>query len=371
LLFTSQTNPKNSNFKNPIKKMKKQIMNLVNRSNALRFGLVISVGLFAASCSKDEIVPVNPSISGEMNIVEILASFNNADETIETANGVDGSMESPIFYENSAELRSFGMRGRPTFRTLNVALARTGLAGVVSSNQLTVFAPTDAAFAALGLFPNNIASVPNLREILLYHVVDGMVYSTDLSNGFVPTLNGAAVEINIDNGVFVNDAEVVRADIKARNGVIHAIDKVIFPPTMNLVELALSFDPEFSILVAAVIKADLVNVLATGGPFTVFAPTNAAFAALLEELPFNSLDEIPVEVLTQVLLYHVVEGRVFSSDLMSGSVSTLNGTFEVDVNTFTITDANDREAGIITSLVNVQATNGVVHVIDRVILPEL
>jgi transforming growth factor-beta-induced protein len=250
-------------------------------------------------------------------------------------------------------------------------LARTGLAGVVSSNQLTVFAPTDAAFAALGLYPNNIASVPNLREILLYHVVAGKVYSTDLSNGFVPTLNGAAVEINIDNGVFINDAEVIMADIKARNGVIHAIDKVMFPPTMNLVELALSFDPEFSILVQAVVKANLVDVLANGGPFTVFAPTNDAFVALLGELGASSLDDISVEVLTQVLLYHVVEGRVFSSDLVSGPVNTLNGTFNVNTSNFTITDANNREAGIITSLVNVQATNGVVHVIDRVILPQL
>ena len=351
--------------------MKKQILNLINRTNALRFGLVIAIGLFAASCSKDEIAPLNPSASGEMNIVEMLASFNDDDGTIETANGVDGSMESPIFFENSGELRSFGMRGRPTFRTLNVALARTGLAGVVSSNQLTVFAPTDAAFAALGLFPNNIASVPNLREILLYHVVAGMVYSTDLSNGFVPTLNGAAVEINIDNGVFINDAEVIRADIRARNGVIHAIDKVMFPPTMNLVELALSFDPEFSILVQAVVKADLVDVLANGGPFTLFAPTNDAFVALLGELGASSLDDISVEVLTQVLLYHVVEGRVFSSDLVSGSVPTLNGNFDVNVNTLTITDVNGREAGIIPSLINVQATNGVVHVIDRVILPSL
>jgi uncharacterized surface protein with fasciclin (FAS1) repeats len=347
--------------------MKKQILNLVNRSNALRFGLIIALGIFAASCNKEEITPMSNEGAAEKNIVEMLATYGQADNT--DFNELDNN-----FSGANSELNISGAAApvkNPTFRTLNVALARTGLAGVVSSNRLTVFAPTDAAFAALGLFPNNIASVPNLREILLYHVVAGMVYSFDLSNGFVPTLNGAAVEINLDNGVFVNDAEVVKADIKARNGVIHAIDKVIFPPTMNLVELALSFDPEFSILVAAVIKADLVNVLATGGPFTVFAPTNAAFAALLEELPFNSLDEIPVEVLTQVLLYHVVEGRVFSSDLVSGPVATLNGTFEVDVNTFTITDANDREAGIITSLVNVQATNGVVHVIDRVILPAL
>jgi len=352
--------------------MKKQILNLMNRTNTLRFGLVIAVGLFAASCSKDEVTPNFPSASlNDMNIVDVLASFSDSDPDIDGNFWSDANTARFFIDEDEIEVRSFGNSQRPTFSTLNVALARTGLASVVSSNQLTVFAPTDAAFAALGLYPNNIASVPNLREILLYHVVTGIVFSTDLSNGFVPTVNGAAVEINIDNGVFVNDAQVIRADIKARNGVIHAIDKVIFPPTMNLVELALSFAPEFSILVEAVVKADLVNVLATGGPFTVFAPTNDAFEALLSEIGASSLDDIPVEVLTQVLLYHVVEGRVFSSDLVSGSVTTLNGTFNVNTSNFTITDANGREAGIITSLVNVQATNGVVHVIDRVILPAL
>ncbi len=347
--------------------MKKQIMNLVNRSSALRFGLVIALGIFASSCSKDDVTPPNNNMEVEMDLIEVLASFGQegidgfAELTSENAGGVF----SPDNNNGSNIVRN------ATFSTLNVALARTGLASVVSSNRLTVFGPTDAAFAELGLFPNNIASVPNLREILLYHVVSGVVTSDMLSNGFVPTANGAAVEINLDNGVFVNDAQVIRADIRARNGVIHAIDKVMFPPTMNLVELALSFDPEFSILVQAVIKADLVSVLATGGPFTVFAPTNDAFVALLEELPYNSLDEIPVEVLTQVLLYHVVEGRVFSSDLVSGPVATLNGNFTVNTSDFTITDANYRQASIITSLVNVQATNGVVHVIDRVILPEL
>ncbi|MEE4176996.1 MAG: fasciclin domain-containing protein [Bacteroides sp.] len=352
--------------------MKKQMINIATRANALRFGLIIALGIFAASCSKEEVSPVADIPGQEMNIVDKLASFENADNG--TSYGFQSTtqpMDMVVQGENIEERKAAAASNRPTFSTLNVALARTGLASVVSSNRLTVFAPTDAAFAELGLYPNNIASVPNLADILLYHVVDGVVTSDMLSNGFVPTANGAAVEINLDNGVFVNDAQVIMADIKARNGIIHAIDKVMFPPTMNLVELAQSFAPEFSILVDAVIAAGLTEVLATGGPFTVFAPTNAAFAALLEELPYDSLDEIPVEVLTEVLLYHVVEGRVFSSDLVSGTVPTLNGTFEVNTSNFTITDFNQREANIVTSLINIQATNGVVHVIDRVILPEL
>ena len=197
------------------------------------------------------------------------------------------------------------------------------------------------------------------------------VFSSQLSEAFFPTVGGSYVEITLTGGPKVNDANIISADIKARNGVIHVIDKVLFPPTQNLVELALSFDPEFSILVQAVIKAGLTDVLASEGPFTVFAPTNDAFVSLLGELGFGSLDEIPVEILTSVLLYHVVDGYVFSSDLSSGPVETLNGSFDLSLETLSISDANGRVSNLVPSLLNVQASNGVVHVIDRVILPVL
>ena len=328
--------------------MKKQIKISAGRRWSFSLLLVAAIAMIAVSCSKDDQM-MQETESSELSLMQIIESMS----------------------EDNAEFKS-GPRAGVSFSTLNVALARTGLASVVSKNRLTIFAPTDAAFAKLGLYPNNIASVPNLKEILLYHVLGSVVYSNQLSEVFVPTLNGAAVEVSLKNGVMINDANVIKADIKARNGVIHAIDKVLFPPDKNLVELALSFDPEFSILVQAVVKAGLDNVLATGGPFTVFAPTNAAFVALLEELPgVNSLDDLDVPTLQKVLLYHVVEGRVFSSDLTTGPVTTLNGTFNVNVQNLTITDFYNRTANLIPSLLNVQATNGVVHVIDRVILPEL
>jgi uncharacterized surface protein with fasciclin (FAS1) repeats len=313
--------------------------------------LAVVVAFVFVSCEKDDEESYTAASSEEYSIVEALENFS-AEES-----------------ENSDLKR--GSKKTVTFSTLNVALARTGLAGKVSSQRLTIFAPTDEAFAALGLYPSNIASVPNLKQILLYHVVAGMVYSNQLSNGFVSTLNGSAIEVNLNNGVKANNANVIQADIKARNGVIHAIDAVLFPPDKNLVELAQSFNPEFSILVAAVIKADLVNVLANGGPYTVFAPTNQAFLNLLDELgpEFNSLDDIPDALLLDVLFYHVVEGRVFSSDLTSGKVKTLKGSFGVNVENLTITDNNSRITNLIPSLLNVQASNGVVHVIDQVLLP--
>ncbi|MCG8582985.1 MAG: fasciclin domain-containing protein [Bacteroidales bacterium] len=288
--------------------------------------------------------------------------------------------ENPNFFdENSDGELKRRWRKYPTFRNLTYALFKTRLFGTVFFNQLTVFAPTDEAFEKLfdEIGVKNIREVPTdqLKTILLYHVVQGKVKSSMLSNGFVPTLNEAAVEVDLSDGVMINNANVQYADIWALNGIIHIIDEVLLPPTQNIVEIAQG-NEAFSILVEAVIKADLATTLSTSGPYTVFAPTNDAFVALLEELgpDFNSLDDIPVDLLTQVLLYHVIEGRVYSSDLPTDplSVPTLQGeSFTIDVTVPAITDANSRESGLIASLLNIQGTNGVIHVIDRVILPPL
>ncbi|EMR04761.1 fasciclin domain-containing protein [Cesiribacter andamanensis] len=335
--------------------MQKQLNTPSPYRTLLKGMLGLFLGLLAVACTPDEeVLPADEAQEVNLDLYALLERYNQQ---------ASGEQER---HANAAKAK------KPSFSTLTVALAKSGLMGTVASQQLTLFAPTDEAFAALGLNKQNIGSVPNLREILLYHAVAGKVYAADLSNGFVPTLNGAAVEITLGSSVMVNSATVVLADIKARNGVLHAIDQVLLPPDMNLVELALSFDPEFSILVEAVQKAGLVNVLASGGPYTVFAPTNAAFADLLAELGASSLDDIPLPVLTKVLLYHVVEGRVYSSDLSSGDVPTLaDQTFRVNTETLTITDANGREAGLVAPLLDVQATNGVVHVLDKVILPDL
>lgn len=317
------------------------------------FALLFAFIFAAFSCeSPEEVLPENDPMAVSAGIPEVLETHNWEE-----------------FAKGSEEAR-FRPRSVPTFNTLLVALAKTGLVRAVATQELTIFAPTDQAFAELGLNPSNIGSVPNLKEILLYHVVAGRVFSTDLTEGFVPTLNGAALEVSLSEGVMVNDANVIFADVRALNGVIHVIDQVLLPPTQNLVELALSFNPEFSILVDAVQRAGLAETLANGGPFTVFAPTNDAFVALLGELGVGSLEDVPEDALRDILLYHVVSGRVYSSDLSSGDVGTLNGdAFTVSVEELTLTDARGRKANLLPTLLNVQATNGVVHVIDRVILP--
>jgi len=284
-----------------------------------------------------------------MSLEETLASF---DDGTEEASDADR-----------------GKRKRPRFRTLSKALAITGLVPVIVKNRVTIFAPTDNAFKKLGITPKNVREVENLKEILLYHVVKGRVFSNDLVPGFVPTVNGAAVEVNLEGGVFINQAEVIKADLRFRRGVIHIIDEVLLPPTQNIVEIAVG-NENFSILVEAVVKAGLDGVLSGDGPFTVFAPTNDAFVELLGILGVDGLDDIPIETLTAVLLYHVVDGRVYSSDLTTGPVSTLGGEFTVDVSTLTIDDTgSDVDANLIPEGLNIQGTNGVIHVIDKVLLP--
>lgn len=317
-------------------------------SRFLRFTLLsFSLLLLTFSCSNEDAEMLEPQ-NMEPNIVEVLESYNRT-----TA----AQKSSDDKYSDS----------EPTFEILSVALAKTKLASTVSRNRLTVFAPTDKAFEAIGLNKKNIADVPGIVDILLYHVVGQPVYSSDLSSGPVETVQGTDVIVNVDgDNVLVNNAIVTIADIKARNGVIHVLDSVLSIPSLNLVELALSQDPEFSILVEAVTMAGLGAVLAEGGPFTVFAPTNQAFMDLLEATPFTSLEDVPMDLLTQILLYHVVDGYAFSNQLANGFVPTLNGAaVQVNLDMAPMVYINDSNVII----PNVQATNGVVHAIDKVLMP--
>jgi uncharacterized surface protein with fasciclin (FAS1) repeats len=220
-----------------------------------------------------------------------------------------------------------------------------------------------------------------LKSILLYHVVSGDVRSTQLSTGYVSSLSPFANNSNITlslyvekgTGVKINkDVSVTTADVVASNGVVHIVDKVIVPPTV--VNQALN-NSQFSTLVAALTRADLgvnyVQILSGTGPFTVFAPTNAAFSALLTELNFASLAAIPAATLNAVLQYHVVgNANVRSNQLTNGQQVTTFGGGKFTVNLTggaKITDAKNRVANIV--VVDVQASNGVVHAIDKVILP--
>ena len=258
---------------------------------------------------------------------------------------------------------------------LEAAVLEADLAETLSGEgPFTVFAPTDDAFIALAealtLAPEDLLALPELADILLYHVVGATALSTDLSDGqLVTTLNGADVTVTINEaGIFINDAQVIVADLVATNGVVHVIDAVLTPPvpTNTVVDIIVNSDIH-TILEAAVLEADLVGALSGEGPFTVFAPTDEAFAALAEALGATAADLLALPELTDILLYHVVGATAFSTDLSDGQmVATLNGA-EVEVSIECDGSIFINDAQVI--LADIEADNGVVHVLDAVLLP--
>jgi transforming growth factor-beta-induced protein len=257
-------------------------------------------------------------------------------------------------------------------------------AGLVETLQgdgpFTVFAPTDEAFAALpeGTIDALLQDIPQLTDILLYHVVSGKVMAADvvtLDGKQVETaLPGAMIGISVQDGsVFLNeDVQVTITDIEASNGVIHVIDAVLLPPSGDsslegemgdIVEIA-STDERFTTLVSALVTAGLVEALQGEGPFTVFAPTNDAFAAL----PEGTLESLTTEELTNILLYHVVEGK-FTAEQVIGldgqEVETLLG----EPVTITLEDGNVVVNEAMVIITDIETANGVIHVIDMVLLP--
>ena len=268
------------------------------------------------------------------------------------------------------------------YRLFVLAVVRAGLVSEVINEEVTAFAPNNDAFRAIGI-PNYRAlltvPVDALRSILEYHIVPtGRFFAADLESRFYPTLAPQAIDVKVDaSGVAVNDATVVEANFFLAfffNGVVHGIDQVLIAPDQTIVDIAIAAaggnPAEFTQLVAAVVRADLAGTLSGTGPFTVFAPTDAAFNALFSALN-TDVNSIDIDVLTNVLLYHVVAGRVFSTDLTNGPVSTLNGDITVDLAHLTIGDTTDDPANLIPSLLNIQGSNGVIHVIDKVLIPEL
>tara|TARA_R110000796_G_scaffold252631_1_gene389160 strand:- start:40083 stop:42092 length:2010 start_codon:yes stop_codon:yes gene_type:complete len=288
---------------------------------------------------------------------------------------------------------------------LEAAVIKTDLVATLNSTgPFTVFAPTDDAFVALlealGDNYNSLddfdteAEIALLKNILLYHVLSGEFTASDLAAGSVETaFAGNSIDINASGGSFtIGDASMVEAnitatDIFASNGVAHTIDKVLLPQAAidyvealtngTLVDIVVSTEP-LSILEAAVIKTGLVDTLNSAGPFTVFAPTNDAFIALLEALgdDYTSLDDFDTEaeiaLLKNILLYHVIPAQVKASDLTEATVETAFEGNSIDViasgDTFVIGDASDVDATITGT--DIIATNGVAHTIDKVLLPQ-
>lgn len=340
------------------------------------FLLVLTISIVTWSCSDDDdgVTPMTPN---EMNIVE-------------TAQAEDAltSLVSALTTADNSE--------------------GTDLVGTLSGDgPFTVFAPTNDAFTELLNQLDDFDTLADfdtdeeraiLTSILTYHVVAGVAAnSTDLSNGMmVTTVQSEDLTINIDGDVFIDDAteidaKVVIADVEASNGVVHVIDKVLLPQVIidalngeempeengTLVDIVVATEP-LSLLEAAVIKADLAATLSSDGPFTVFAPTDDAFVALLEVLgdDYNSIDDFDtdeeIDLLKNILLFHVIAAEVKSTDLAAGQVATAFENNSVEIissgDTFVIGDASDTNANI--TGVDIMASNGVAHTIDKMLLPQ-
>ncbi|WP_143962023.1 fasciclin domain-containing protein [Litoribacter populi] len=266
------------------------------------------------------------------------------------------------------------------FNTLEAALIQADLVATLQGpGPFTVFAPTDAAFTAyLGdndLEANDLLNSPALGDVLTYHVVSGAVTSGQLSAGAQGTVNGADFYLSEDpeGSWWINgNTRIIDADITASNGVIHVLDYVIVPPSQTIAGIAVDAtegdDPEFTQLVGALQRADLVGAVNDSeANYTVFAPTDAAFQALYDALGVNGYEDIDIETLTAVLTAHVVPSRAFSQDLRQGDeLATLNpdATLTVDLSALTVGGAN-----LNADMLNILATNGVVHVINDVIVP--
>ncbi|SHE50308.1 transforming growth factor-beta-induced protein [Psychroflexus salarius] len=298
---------------------------------------------------------------------------------VQTSNGVIHAIDRVILPDVAVESTFEIIEASPNHTILEQALIDTGLDVAVNNNELTVFAPTDAAFGNVDI---SGLTVEQLSNVLLNHTVSGTVLSSDLSNSYANTLavetntgdeNNLSLYINTDNGVSLNGiSNVTTPDLEAYNGVVHVVDGVITIPDVTTFALA---DPNFSILVDALTRENSFTYVSTlqstesPAPFTVFAPTNDAFVDLLAELELNSLADVPTATLEATLNSHVITGaNVTSSTLSSGTVSTLGADLTIDAPNTTVTDPNGRVSNIIA--VDVQAGNGVIHAIDQVLLPQ-
>ena len=303
------------------------------------------------------------------------------------------------------------------FSTLIAAIDAAGLGETLEGEgPFTVLAPTDAAFdaafEALGITAEELlADTETLTAILLYHVLgeaaDSQLVAT-LDGSSVATLNPQTVDINVVDGqIMINEATVVSADLIADNGIVHVIDAVLLPPDIAealgvamaeepmeeettttteattttteameptiaeiVVESAAGDPAEFTVLLAALETAGLVDALNGEGPFTVFAPTDEAFGALLEELGVTAEELLANPDLANILLYHVVSGEFMAADVIGIAPADVPTLYEENTVAIAVVDGSvviNDVATVITA--DVMASNGVIHVIDAVLVP--
>lgn len=308
---------------------------------------------------KQKLNPLSKSILSGLFVALFFLSACKKDTKIKTDNTINGIVSTTA-----------------DFSTLNAAVKKAGLSATLSGpGPFTVFAPTNDAFTASGITSAVLGSLTadQAKNILLYHAIPSKIMAAQVPAGPnepVTAANGDVLFVTSNsNGVFVNGIQVTQADVPASNGVVHVIGKVLMPPSGNIVEMAQA-DTSLSYLVAAVVRANLQGALSGDGPLTVFAPTNNAFRTA--GFPtIASIQAADPATLTSILTYHVIGARVFSSDLTDGQqATTLNGE-KVTIGLMSSATVKGKSNATASNIVstNIVATNGVIHVIDQVLLP--
>jgi uncharacterized surface protein with fasciclin (FAS1) repeats len=275
--------------------------------------------------------------------------------------------------------------GNASFSVLKEAVTKADLATTLSgAGPFTVFAPDNAAFSSAGITSATVASLSAaaLKDLLLYHTIPSKILAAAVPagpNAKVVTAGGDSVFVTKNAaGVFVNGIKVTTADIAADNGVIHQLSKALNKPTAKIVPSAQA-TAGLDSLVKAIVRVNTASPglidLINGNILTVFAPNNLAFTNLLKKLTLTDINQIPLATLSKVLAYHLVAGRAFSSDLANGDITMFAGG-KTTVNltngtgggpTILGAGSGTDKANIVAT--NVMCTNGVVHVIDAVLLP--
>jgi len=267
--------------------------------------------------------------------------------------------------------------------TFLAAMERAGLSGTLNSNgSFTVFAPTNVAFTAY-LAANgyaNLEAVPvaTLKQLLQYHTLIGELKSGSITKSYVASLatfgtSNSVLKLYLENTGTVlinNSATVTTADLSAGNGVLHVVNKVItLPKVVDFIQNDLTLSAFLVALTRADLSIDYFAMLTEPGPFTVFAPDNAAFASLLIELGLDNINDIPADMLNTILQYHIVPNANLSADQLEDTqeLTTLGGRkFSINAGN-KLTDQQGRQGNLIT--LDIQANNGVVHSLDRVLRP--
>lgn len=271
------------------------------------------------------------------------------------------------------------VQAQSDLKTLTLAIRTAGLSDAVSASPRTLFAPTDQAFdallAELGITADALlGNTALLTAVLSYHLIGKAQTKAEwISGKAIEPVGGGFFKLETGDSVVLTDgrnrtSRATQTDVIVNNGVLHRIDRVLLPANRNIVETAQSVS-QVSTLVTAIQAAGLVTALSAAGPFTVFAPVNSAFSALLTELGIT-LDALLADttLLTKVLTYHVVPARALKADIVPGqAITSLQGqTFVIDA-TLKVNDASTRTTSILAT--DTLASNGVIHLIDRVLLP--